>query len=168
MELQRVLVTGAAGFLGLPSYRRAAHRRAYGGGRRQSFLPAISQTLNILRQNLGFCLVEHDITRAFDSGHVDYIFNFASPASPDDYHRLGVETLLVGSAGTINTLDIARKYGASYLHASTSECNGDPRGPSSSRDVLGERQSCSGHDPSTMRRNASPRLPLRPTIGTTK
>ena len=57
---------------------------------------------------------------------VDYIFNFASPASPVDYSRLGIETLLVGSAGTINTLDLARKYNAGFLHASTSECYGDP------------------------------------------
>ena len=51
---------------------------------------------------------------------------FASPASPVDYMRLGVETLLVGSAGTINSLEVAKKYGAGYLHASTSECYGDP------------------------------------------
>ena len=50
----------------------------------------------------------------------------ASPASPIDYARLGVETLLVGSAGTFNTLELARKYDAGYLHASTSECYGDP------------------------------------------
>ena len=50
----------------------------------------------------------------------------ASPASPVDYMRLGIETLLVGSAGTLNTLEIAKKYGAGYLHASTSECYGDP------------------------------------------
>ena len=54
------------------------------------------------------------------------MFNFASPASPVDYDRLGPETLLVGSAGTINTLNIARKYKAGFLHASTSECYGDP------------------------------------------
>ncbi len=59
-------------------------------------------------------------------GMVDYVFNFASPASPVDYMRLGIETLLVGSAGTLNTLEIAKKYGAGYLHASTSECYGDP------------------------------------------
>jgi dTDP-glucose 4,6-dehydratase len=70
--------------------------------------------------------MEQDITKPFDPGRIDYVFNFASPASPDDYHRLGVETLLVGSAGTINTLDIAKKYSAGYLHASTSECYGDP------------------------------------------
>jgi dTDP-glucose 4,6-dehydratase len=57
---------------------------------------------------------------------VDYVFNFASPASPVDYARLGIETLLVGSAGTINTLEIARRHNAGYLHASTSECYGDP------------------------------------------
>jgi dTDP-glucose 4,6-dehydratase len=57
---------------------------------------------------------------------VDYVFNFASPASPVDYARLGIETLLVGSAGTLNTLEIAKRYGAGYLHASTSECYGDP------------------------------------------
>ena len=59
-------------------------------------------------------------------GAVDYVFNFASPASPVDYARLGVETLRVGSAGTLNTLEIARRYNAGYLHASTSECYGDP------------------------------------------
>jgi dTDP-glucose 4,6-dehydratase len=70
--------------------------------------------------------MEHDIVEPFDPGSVDFVFNFASPASPADYMRLGVETLLVGSQGTINTLDVARKYNAGYLHASTSECYGDP------------------------------------------
>jgi dTDP-glucose 4,6-dehydratase len=71
-------------------------------------------------------LEERDICEPFDLGRVDYVYNFASPASPPDYLRLGVETLLVGSAGTLNTLEMARKYGAGYLHASTSECYGDP------------------------------------------
>ena len=69
---------------------------------------------------------EHDICAPFDVGAVDYVFNFASPASPVDYARLGVETLEVGSVGTTNALDIAKKYGAKFLHASTSECYGDP------------------------------------------
>jgi dTDP-glucose 4,6-dehydratase len=71
-------------------------------------------------------MMEQDISRAFDPGKVDFIYNLASPASPIDYNRLGIETLLVGSAGTINTLDLALKYDAGYLHASTSECYGDP------------------------------------------
>ncbi len=57
---------------------------------------------------------------------IDYLFNFASPASPADYARLGPETLNVGSQGTRNALDLARKYQAGFLHASTSECYGDP------------------------------------------
>jgi dTDP-glucose 4,6-dehydratase len=73
-----------------------------------------------------FRFVEQDICQPFDVGAVDYVFNFASPASPIDYARLGVETLQVGSIGTMNTLEIARKYNAGYLHASTSECYGDP------------------------------------------
>jgi dTDP-glucose 4,6-dehydratase len=59
-------------------------------------------------------------------GPVDYVFNFASPASPPEYLRLGIETLRVGSAGVENTLEIAARHGAGYLHSSTSECYGDP------------------------------------------
>ena len=73
-----------------------------------------------------FEFLEHDICLEFDPKHVDYVFNFASPASPVDYLRLGIETLMVGSAGTRNLLEIAKKYGAKFLHASTSECYGDP------------------------------------------
>jgi len=73
-----------------------------------------------------FCFEEREICRPFDPGPVDYVFNFASPASPPEYLRLAIETLRVGSIGTQNTLDIAVKYGAGHLHASTSECYGDP------------------------------------------
>ena len=69
--------------------------------------------------------VEADLS-AIRSRTVDYVFNFASPASPVGLHKLGVETLMVGSEGTRNALDIAKKYGAKFLHASTSECYGDP------------------------------------------
>ena len=60
------------------------------------------------------------------SGRVDYIFHFASPASPVDYMEHGIETLKVGSLGSFHSLELARKYGAKYLVASTSECYGDP------------------------------------------
>jgi dTDP-glucose 4,6-dehydratase len=82
--------------------------------------------LSHLAGESAFTLLNQDICAPFDPGPVDFIYNFASPASPVDYARLGPETLLVGSAGTINTLNLARKYGAGYLHASTSECYGDP------------------------------------------
>jgi dTDP-glucose 4,6-dehydratase len=82
--------------------------------------------LSHLERESRFRFLEQDITKPFDAGKVDFVFNFASPASPIDYNRLGPETLLVGSAGTINALDVARKYGVGFLHASTSECYGDP------------------------------------------
>src|SRR5207302_1518235 len=59
-------------------------------------------------------------------GEVGYVFHFASPASPVDYMVHGIETLKVGSLGTMHALDVAQKYRAKYLVASTSECYGDP------------------------------------------
>lgn len=125
MAQQTVLVTGAAGFLGshLTDALLAAGNRVIGIDNLCTGNPA---NLAHLASEPRFEFVDKDICSPFDVGIVDYVFNFASPASPVDYHRLGVETLLVGSAGTINTLDIARKYNAGYLQASTSECYGDP------------------------------------------
>jgi dTDP-glucose 4,6-dehydratase len=59
-------------------------------------------------------------------GRVDYVFHFASPASPVDYTVHGIPTLKVGSLGTFHALDVAHKYGAKYFVSSTSECYGDP------------------------------------------
>jgi dTDP-glucose 4,6-dehydratase len=70
--------------------------------------------------------MEHDVCVPFDPGPFDRVFHMASPASPFDYLKYGIETLDVGSAGTRNVLSLACKYGASYLVASTSECYGDP------------------------------------------
>jgi dTDP-glucose 4,6-dehydratase len=125
MMSRNILVTGAAGFLG--SHLCDA---LLAGGDSVIGIDNLSTgrlaNLSHLERETRFRFLEQDITRPFDAGKVDFIFNFASPASPADYNRLGPETLLVGSAGTINTLDLARKYGAGYLHASTSECYGDP------------------------------------------
>lgn len=121
----RALVTGAAGFLGshLCDELLAQGCSVVGVDNLcTGSLKNLKHLSNESRFNFEFL----DIIQPFDVGAVDYVFNFASPASPDDYHRLGIETLLVGSAGTINTLEIARKYSAGYLHASTSECYGDP------------------------------------------
>ncbi|MEI9980489.1 MAG: UDP-glucuronic acid decarboxylase family protein [Edaphobacter sp.] len=125
MTSRTVLVTGAAGFLGshLCDALLALDYSVIGADNLSTGRLA---NLDHLRSESRFSLLEQDICCPFDTGRVDFIFNFASPASPVDYTRLGVETLLVGSAGTINTLDLARKYGAGYLHASTSECYGDP------------------------------------------
>src|SRR5207237_598097 len=63
---------------------------------------------------------------AFDFGRVNAVFHFASLASPADYMRQGIETLKVGSQGTFRSLELARKYSAVFVLASTSECYGDP------------------------------------------
>ena len=125
MSLQRALVTGGAGFLG-------SHLCDALLGEGWSVV-VVDNLLTGRRSNLAhlgneprFEFVEKDICQPFDVGRVDYVFHFASPASPVDYHTHGIATLQVGSLGTFHALDVARKYGAKYLVSSTSECYGDP------------------------------------------
>lgn len=121
----RVLITGAAGFIGshLTELLLAEGDSVLGV---DNFSTGSMTNLEQLKHEPRFEFREHDICVPFDFGKVDFVFNFASPASPVDYARLGVETLMVGSEGTKNALDLARQYKAGFLHASTSECYGDP------------------------------------------
>lgn len=121
----RVLITGAAGFLGshLADALLAEGHSVVGV---DNLCTGSLENLKHLQSDPRFEFKEHDICAPFDYGRVDYVFNFASPASPEDYNHLGIETLEVGSSGTRNALDLAHKYGAKFLHASTSECYGDP------------------------------------------
>ena len=75
----------------------------------------------------GFRLIEADVSDYISiPGPVDYVLNFASPASPVDYAEMPIETMKAGSLGTLNTLGLAKDKGARYLLASTSETYGDP------------------------------------------
>lgn len=122
----RVLVTGAAGFLGshLCDALLEQHHSVLGV---DNLSTGRLENLSHLRGESRFEFVELDISEPFDLGRVDFIYNLACPASPVQYRRLGIETLRAGSYGVFNTLELARKFNAGYLHASTSECYGDPQ-----------------------------------------
>ncbi len=121
----RVLVTGGAGFLGshLCDALLADDNSVICA---DNLLTGRLENISHLRGEPRFEFHEQDICRAFDFGKLDYIFHLASPASPVDYLEHAIETLQVGSIGTMNCLELAKKYGAKFLLASTSECYGDP------------------------------------------
>jgi dTDP-glucose 4,6-dehydratase len=120
------LVTGGAGFLGS---RLCEQLIALGFWVTCLDNLSTGRTANIvhLSKHSHFNYVEHDVTQPlpFDSGFTT-VFHLASPASPLDYMRMPVQTLLAGSAGTRNALDMASSSGARFVLASTSEVYGDP------------------------------------------
>jgi len=136
----RILIAGASGFLGSHLTDRLLSE-----GHSVLGVDNLStgnlDNIAHLRNEPRFTFHEWDICNPFaadfDSGQLDYVFNLASPASPPEYLRLAIETLRVGSVGTEHTLEIAAKYGAGYLHASTSECYGDPLEHPQSEDYWG-------------------------------
>jgi dTDP-glucose 4,6-dehydratase len=122
----RAIVLGGGGFVGSHLTDRLL-REGMDVVVVDSFLTGREQNLAHLAGNQHFRLVEHDICQPIPvTGPADVVFNMASPASPMDYARMPLETLEVGSAGTRNALDLARRAGATLVHASTSEVYGDP------------------------------------------
>ena len=121
----RAVVTGGAGFIG-SHLCDALLEQGHHVVCVDNFLTGSRDNLAHLRHEPRFEFIEQDICQAFDPGQFHYLFNLASPASPLDYLKYGIETLRVGSVGTINCLELARKYRARFLQASTSECYGDP------------------------------------------
>lgn len=119
------MVSGAAGFLGSHLCEALIAEGCSVVGV-DNYATGNSGNLVELSREPGFTFVEHDICEPLKIEGIDYVFNFASPASPADYARLGPETLKVGSYGTINLLELAKNSGAKFLQASTSECYGDP------------------------------------------
>src|SRR5213595_2918326 len=121
----RALVTGGAGFLG-SHLCEALLAEGYAVVAVDNLLTGRMSNIEHLRREGQFEFLQLDINRRVDCGEVNYVFHFASPASPVDYMVHGIDTLKVGSLGTMRALDIARKNHAKYLFASTSECYGDP------------------------------------------
>ena len=121
----RVLVTGGAGFLG-SHLGDALLAEGHSVVCADNLLTGRMENIAHLRHELRFEFREQDVCLPFDFGKVDYVFHFASPASPVDYLEHAIETLQVGSLGTMSCLELAKKYGAKFFLASTSECYGDP------------------------------------------
>ncbi len=125
----RVLVSGAAGFI--PSHmcdRLVAEGHEVVGV--DNFLTGSPENLESLRGHPRFRFVEHDVSEPLPDSvtawRFDAVLHMASPASPKDYLENPIETLMVGSAGSRNLLEVARRDDARYLLTSTSECYGDP------------------------------------------
>jgi dTDP-glucose 4,6-dehydratase len=123
--MPRSLVTGGAGFVG-------SHLCEYLLDHGHDVI-AMDNLITGTEDNIAhikndaFQFINHDITEPIElEGDLDYLYQFASPASPIDYLQLPIETIRVGSVGTENCLILAREKNASFLMASTSEVYGDP------------------------------------------
>jgi len=122
----RIVLTGAAGFLGSHLSERFLDEGHTVVGV-DNFITGSRDNIALLQEREGFEFHLHDVsTPLFLSGPVDGILHFASPASPVDYLEYPIQTLKVGSLGTHNMLGLAREKGARFLLASTSEVYGDP------------------------------------------
>lgn len=122
----RVLITGAAGFLGSHLVDRFL-RDGHDVVGMDNFITGSKENLQHLDASESFHLVEHDVSKFIDfEEDLDGVLHFASPASPIDYLELPIQTLKVGSLGTHNALGVAKAKKARFFLASTSEVYGDP------------------------------------------
>ncbi|HKC04818.1 MAG TPA: UDP-glucuronic acid decarboxylase family protein [Patescibacteria group bacterium] len=125
--MQKVLVTGGAGFIGshLCDFLIAKDFKVIC---LDNLLTGSKKNIAQLLENPNFEFIEEDVSQSLSSSlsDINYIFHLASPASPIDYQNYPEETLLANSMGTINMLELAKKSGAKVLITSTSEAYGDP------------------------------------------
>jgi dTDP-glucose 4,6-dehydratase len=121
----RALVTGGAGFLG-SHLCDGLLGEGYAVLAIDNLVTGSLANIEHLRNDSRFEFVDKDVCQPGDWGKVEYVFHFASPASPVDYALHGIETLRVGSYGTFEALETAKRWGAKFMMASTSECYGDP------------------------------------------
>jgi dTDP-glucose 4,6-dehydratase len=126
MQSKRVLITGAAGFLGSHLCDRFISEGCHVIAM-DNLVTGDMRNIEHLFPNKNFEFYYHDVTKFIHiPGRLDYILHFASPASPIDYLKIPIQTLKVGALGTHNCLGLAKEKGARILVASTSEVYGDP------------------------------------------
>ena len=122
----RILITGAAGFLGSHLCDRMINEGHTVVGM-DNLISGDMDNLSHLMPNEAFSFYHHDVTKFVHvPGELDAILHFASPASPIDYLKMPIQTLKVGSLGTHNLLGLAKAKSATFMIASTSEVYGDP------------------------------------------
>ena len=127
----RILLTGAAGFLGSHLTDRLISEGHTVIGL-DNFITGKKENITHLQDNDSFIFIQHDVSNFISvPGDVDYVVHFASPASPNPasplgYPNLPIQTMKAGALGTHNSLGVARAYNAKFLLASTSEIYGDP------------------------------------------
>jgi dTDP-glucose 4,6-dehydratase len=122
----RVLITGAAGFIGSHLCDKFI-KEGYEVIGMDNLITGKLSNIEHLFSHKGFEFYHHDVSKFVHvSGELDYILHFASPASPDDYLKMPIQTLKVSSLGTHNLLGLAKAKRARILVASTSEVYGDP------------------------------------------
>ena len=128
----RILLTGAAGFLGSHLTDRLIKEGHQVIGM-DNFITGNQNNLEHLAGNKNFSFIRHDVSNfIFVPGKIDYVLHFASPASPNPasplgYPNLPIQTMKAGALGTHNSLGVARAHNAKFLLASTSEIYGDPQ-----------------------------------------
>ena len=135
--MKKVLITGAAGFLGSHLCDRFI-KEGFNVIAMDNLITGTLKNIEHLFPLEQFEFHHHDVTKFVHlPGKLDYILHFASPASPIDYLKIPIETLKVGSLGTLNLLGVAKEKNARILVASTSEVYGDPLVHPQSEDYYG-------------------------------
>jgi dTDP-glucose 4,6-dehydratase len=131
------VVTGGCGFLGSYLCKRLI-KKGYRVIAVDNLITGDLKNIKEIEDDSNFEYIDHDVSKYIDiPGKVDWVFHFASPASPVDYLNFPIQTLKVGALGTHNILGLAKDKGAKFMLASTSEVYGDPLLSPQSEDYWG-------------------------------
>ena len=124
--MKKIVITGAAGFIGSNLVDKLLNEGFFVYGI-DNLITGSIDNLSHLNSNNNFDFVNHDVTKYIDiKDKIDYVFHFASPASPIDYLEYPIQTLKANAIGGHNALGLAKKNNAKFILASTSEVYGDP------------------------------------------